>query len=271
MERASLRARQLESALAISAQAEREAKAAKALMIKAGLKDTSKSRDNAYTSFKRKKKPGNNTSFKIKPGGANASFKIRGGASLNNASFKQRGEATNAIEDNRNSDLAPVKPNDSTSAVESQKEDDTRAAAHASGGADGAAMFPNRTVGPRGARVSIFERTGRSESSKALYEKLRQTSGVVSDKSNVKLSCRLDTNTTTSDVHRKRQEALRASKTSAEKARQELEAKKKRYSQSAQEIEDFLSDGFTLSRHMYDNALSEGARFYCRSIVWVSK
>jgi len=40
------------------------------------------------------------------------------------------------------------------------------------------------------------------------------------------------------------------------------------YSVAAQQMDDLLQDGFALSRHVYGNALSEGARFYCKSIVW---
>jgi hypothetical protein len=67
---------------------------------------------------------------------------------------------------------------------------------------------------------------------------------------------------------KRRTSVLQASKEA--KARKEKEAviTKKEYSRAAREIESFLADGFTLTRHVYENALSDGARYFARSIEW---
>jgi CRP-like cAMP-binding protein len=41
------------------------------------------------------------------------------------------------------------------------------------------------------------------------------------------------------------------------------------YSQAAAEMDAFLADGFSLTRHVYDNALSEGARLYCKAVAFM--
>ncbi|GBG28491.1 cAMP-dependent protein kinase regulatory subunit [Hondaea fermentalgiana] len=46
------------------------------------------------------------------------------------------------------------------------------------------------------------------------------------------------------------------------------EALRSRLKEGAHELDGLLADGFMLTRHVYENALSPGARFYCRSLAF---